>query len=494
MNLPSTSTILIVDDTPRSLVLLRAILQSEGYHIVEARNGLSAIEAAIAHQPDAILLDVMMPDLNGFDVCRRLRADPTLESVPIILLTALDDRDSRLQGFEAGADDFVSKPFDSTELRTRLRAITRLNRFRRLSEQAARFELALANAPDPIAIVRETGEFIMVNARFDAMVAPTSRPATFVELMLPNDRERWPEWLATSLAGQTPLPFETRIAGANRGFAPIVEITAGRIPWEQRTVLSLNLRDITERRKLETGMQQTQRLDILRHMAGGIVHDLNNVLGSVMGYAQLMEFEKEKRDRESYITNIVTSCQHGATMLRKLLMFARGSTTTRNRIDPAEIARQVVGLTRKAFGLNYTVQLSLEDDRQPVMADETEVHQILMNLCVNARDAMPGGGAITLHVGTVELTENAPALRHPGSRPGTFTVVEVRDSGTGIPPDVMPHLFEPFFSTKEADRGTGLGLATVMLLLKQHEGFITVNNQPEAGAVFRCYFPAIAAH
>ena len=136
--MPSTPKILVVDDEPRAVTLLRNVLTPEGYNVLTAHSGAEAIEVATRDVPDVLLLDVMMPELNGYEVCTRLRADPRLAHLPIIMLTALDDRDAKLEGLQAGADDFLSKPFDATELRARLRTITRLNRFRQMYEERAR--------------------------------------------------------------------------------------------------------------------------------------------------------------------------------------------------------------------------------------------------------------------------------------------------------------------------------------------------------------------
>ncbi len=489
-----TSTLLVVDDNPRSLLMLSATLRRDGYRIVEAEDGFAALQLAAQVQPDAIILDVMMPDMDGFEVCRRLRSDPALESVPVLLLTALDDRDSRLAGLEAGADEFISKPFDSSELRTRLRTITRLNRFRRLSEQAARFESSLANAPDPIAVVRQSGEFLIVNTSFEKLVPEARRPATFEQLFTPETRDTWVRWLdGVHHFHPHRLPFETTLAVVEPGrAAPIVEITAALIPWERDHAYQFNLRDVTEKRQLEASLMQAQRLDLLGHLAGGIVHDVNNILAAVSGNAQLMDFAAGD-DNQEYAENIINSANQGVRMLRKLLAFARGSDGESVATDLRTIAREVTTLIRKSFGMDYQLKLEADDEVAPVLVEPTHIHQILMNLAVNARDAMPTGGRITVRVTTRTVTDAAPSLVAAAVKAGAYTVLEVADTGPGIPDEVRAHLFEPFFSTKGPDHGTGLGLATVMSLTQRHGGHVTVDTQPGKGACFQCFFPALAA-
>ena len=157
-SLSYATTILLVDDEPMGLEVLHGLLSTENYNLAFATNGTEAIEQALELKPDVILLDVMMPDIDGFEVCRRLRTDPILADVPIIMLTALDDRESRLEGIEAGADDFISKPFDRIELRTRLRTITRLNRFRRLTIERNKFEWVVEQSEDGYVVINAKGK------------------------------------------------------------------------------------------------------------------------------------------------------------------------------------------------------------------------------------------------------------------------------------------------------------------------------------------------
>src|SRR5689334_14087963 len=206
------NTILIVDDEPFGRDTLTALLQPQGYQLLLAANGPEALAQAAAHPPDLVLLDVMMPGMDGFEVCRRVRADPLLREVPVIMLTALDDRVSRLQGIEAGADDFITKPFDRVELRSRVRTITRLNRYRRLLAERARFDWVVEHADDGYLIVGEAGNLLYANAqaRLYLGILPESRISaeTFLELAQaqyhcqpPTD---WSAWLQDAAVDRQP--------------------------------------------------------------------------------------------------------------------------------------------------------------------------------------------------------------------------------------------------------------------------------------------------
>lgn len=485
----ATSTVLIADDDPKSLLILGTLLRREGYRVVEVADGFSVLQVAPKLQPDAVILDVMMPEMDGFDVCRRLRGDPIMEQVPIILLTALEDRDSRLKGLEVGADDFFTKPVDASVLRSRMRTITRLNRFRRHSENAARFEATLANAPDPIAIVRPSGTFVLVNTRFEQLVPTPSRPAHFFELIPAVDRERWQQWTQALVGGGTDVgAFETTLTHRVSGQPRVIEITASLIPWERERAFQFNLRDLTDRRLLEGAVMQAQRLEMLGQLAGGIVHDLNNVLAAIQGNAHLAECPPDSPNRE-FFDNIETCCQRGQAMLRQLLHFARGEESEPATRDLVPVVREVTDLIRKSFGHRYQLRLDSADHAPAVRADPVQVHRILMNLCVNARDAMPGGGLILVKIYATDVGGRPRSPLFPDARPGPHLVIEVLDHGPGIPGEVFPRLFEPFFSTKGPQRGTGLGLATVLRLMQRHKGFVVIRNQPGAGATIRCHFP-----
>ncbi len=485
MNPTPTATILVVDDEAKAQILLRTLLEAEGYRVLCAGNGPEALAAA-AIRPDVILLDVMMPGMDGYEVCSRLRAEPALAAVPIIMLTALDDRASKLRGLQAGADDFLGKPFDSAELRARLRTITRLNRYRRLYEEQARFEAAIAHAPEAIVLAEADGTIIHRNAAFDALFAPAApSPVNFYACLA----DELAAAVRTGIAAGAPRPPapEGRLLHG-RAPATIVEISHGRVPWDGREVVQFHLRDLTERRSLEAQLLRSQRIELLGQLAGSVVHDMNNVLTAIGGSASLIEMGTPNPDQ--HLQNIQKSVQRASGMTRQLLMFARGSDGELAPLSLNESVGEVADLIRDTFGQRFRVIFRPDVGGPDISADATQVHQIVMNLCVNARDAMPEGGLIELTVG--RRTVDAPTAAKAGAMPGGYVTVAVRDDGTGIPPEVLPRLFDPFFTTKAAGKGTGLGLATVMRLLRRHQGFVIIDTDVGHGTCFTCHFPLAA--
>jgi PAS domain S-box-containing protein len=283
------TTILIVDDEPSGRETLAALLHAQGYQLAFASDGHGALEQAAALNPDMILLDVMMPEMDGFEVCQRLRVTPGLAEVPIILITALDDRDSRLQGIEAGADDFISKPFDRVELRSRIRAITRLNRYRRLVHERAMFERMVDLSPNGLMIVDSNGIIRLANpAMYRLLGRPSSGELIQAEiwhLIGPEEHDRWSERLATVLAepAQT-ARFETTLITA-RGDPTPIEIDAGAVEWELEPAVQIIIRDISERKQAEMHAQRRiERLSTLRTIDSAIVSsfDLEVILQIIL--------------------------------------------------------------------------------------------------------------------------------------------------------------------------------------------------------------------
>ncbi|AOS43244.1 Blue-light-activated protein [Lacunisphaera limnophila] len=483
---PTRATILVVDDEPRAQALLRNLLEVEGYQVLCAGNGPEALAAA-RQLPDVVLLDLMMPGMDGYEVCQKLRADPLLALMPVIMLTALDDRASRLRGLQAGADDFLAKPFDSAELRARLRTITRLNRYRTLYEEHARFEAAIAHAPEAIVLAELDGTILHRNAAFDTLIAAAGDPRPNFYAYLPAEAG-----LALRAAVGTPgraRGLETTLRAGGPADT-VVEITHGLMPWAGRGIVQFHLRDRTEQKRLEAQLLRSQRIELLGQLAGSVVHDMNNILTAIGGSAILLELNAGS-DPAQQLRNIQNGVKRGAGVLRQLLMFARGSDGELETLSAIGPVAEVVDLVRETFGRSYEVDFQIDEDLPALRLDPTQVHQIVMNLCVNARDAMPVGGRLAISVRR-ETVATTPACA-PDAAPGDYVVVAVRDQGTGIPPEVLPRLFDPFFTTKAEGKGTGLGLATVMRLVRRHGGFVTVDTVVGSGTTFLCHFPITPA-
>ena len=250
------------------------------------------------------------------------------------------------------------------------------------------------------------------------------------------------------------------------------------------------VRDITERKKAEQQTMRSQRLESIGTLAGGISHDLNNALAPILLGVEIL---KTQYPQESQIVDMFeASARRGADMVRQLLTFAKGAEGERVALQPGHLVKELVKLMEGSFPKNIELVVKCDPKLPLVLGDATQLHQVLLNLCVNARDAMPQGGTLTLEAQQKEVDAIYASSIHE-AKPGKYLALRVRDTGTGIPPEIIDRIFDPFFTTKSPDKGTGLGLSTVMGIVKGHGGFLEVHSQPGQGSTFAVYLPAVAA-
>jgi PAS domain S-box-containing protein len=247
--------------------------------------------------------------------------------------------------------------------------------------------------------------------------------------------------------------------------------------------------DVTERKRLEQQVLRAQRLDSIGTLAGGIAHDLNNVFAPILTGIGVLKASEQDDRRRKVLATLEASTERGANMVRQVLSFARGVDGKRLDVDVRTLVRDVERIVEDTFLKAVRVKTHVPPDVWTVPADPTQLHQVLLNLCVNARDAMPGGGLLTIVAENVTLGE--PDLRgHRHARPGPYVVFHVSDTGFGMEADVVERIFEPFFTTKDVGKGTGLGLTTSLAIVKSHGGFFRVYSEPGNGSTFHVYLPA----
>lgn len=256
-----------------------------------------------------------------------------------------------------------------------------------------------------------------------------------------------------------------------------------------RSILQIDT-DITEKKKLETEIIRADRMDSLGMLAGGVAHDLNNVLGPILMGADLLRLENvDPATKRDVIDNIESSAKHGAALVRQLLDFARGGEGERANISVVRLIEDVQKLIRQALPPNIKLVVSHSSNPTPVHADATQLKQVLLNLCLNARDAMPNGGRLEIQAENVFVDQNLARL-NTGAKAGPHHRISVRDTGTGIPPEFLSKIFDPFFTTKGRGKGTGLGLSTVAGIVRNHGGFLSVESKVGDGTLFQLFLPA----
>ena len=260
---------------------------------------------------------------------------------------------------------------------------------------------------------------------------------------------------------------------------------------QPKCILMINS-DITETKKLESQFLRAQRLDSLGTLASGIAHDLNNILSPILMASGILSQSNLSEDESKMLAIIEGSAERGAGIVKQVLTFARGADGERVLLQPKHIVTEMAKVMVQTFPKNLDIQTNFPRDLWMVTGDATQIHQILLNLCVNARDAIgEGGGVIRLACKNVEVDQQT-ARSNPGAQSGPHVCISVKDTGAGMSPDVMEKIFDPFFTTKEQGKGTGLGLATVLGIVKGHKGFVTLQSQVGVGTTFRVYLPANA--
>jgi signal transduction histidine kinase/CheY-like chemotaxis protein len=249
-------------------------------------------------------------------------------------------------------------------------------------------------------------------------------------------------------------------------------------------------RDITEKKKLEAQLLRTQRLESVGRLASGIAHDLNNILAPMLMAPPLLREAIHDPELQNLLDLIETNAQRGSDIIKQLLTFGRGVEAGHVLVQLRTLVLDMAGIIRETFPKNIVVRRETPIETWPVKGDATQLHQILMNLCVNARDAMPKGGTLTLKLENHELDEPFARMT-PGARTGRYVCLGVADTGQGIASEHLDKIYDPFFTTKEPGQGTGLGLATVLGIVQGHGGFIQVYSQPGRGTQFKIYLPAV---
>jgi len=341
------------------------------------------------------------------------------------------------------------------------------------------------------------GEMIYVSPAYEKIWHRTcaslyAAPLSWLELVHPDDRER----ISLATAGKrTSGEYDERyrIQRAD-GTLRWIHDRAFPVRDSHGTVLRIvgTAEDITESKQVEAQLLRSQRMESIGTLAGGIAHDLNNVLTPIMMSVELLKLQETNVRRLNIFSTIENSARRGAEMVQQVLSFARGVEGRQLAVEVGRLIKEIEKITNETFLKNIQVRSMIQKDLWGVQGDPTQLHQVLLNLCVNARDAMPNGGRLKLSAGNVVLDEHF-AAQSAEARPGPHVLIEVEDSGAGMPPEVLERIFEPFFTTKELGKGTGLGLSTTLAIIKGHHGFLRVQSEVGKGTKFQIYLSAHAA-
>ncbi len=523
--------VLIVEDKPTGLKLLRAQLEAEGHMVEQAHDGVEALELLDRVPVDVVISDILMPRMDGYRLCHEIRKSGRLCHLPTIIYSATYTSASDVKlAHDMGANKYLNKPASVEIIIAALNevlakphaasctvALPEVEVLKEYSEllvdkleekniewKQANAELSatrdqlehlLKHSPAVIYSLKLEGERVIPQLIGENMmhllgytVGETSKVDWWQTQLHPEDRE----W---AMAG---VPETIKCGTWNCEYR--IRHKAGHYLWVQDnrrlvrnpegkpTDIVVVWTNITERKQTQNQVQRAQRLESIGTLACGVAHDINNALVPIMISTELLRLEFPDVGSK-YLKIIEASAKSGADMVKQLLTFVKGAEGERLLVQPDELLKEVEKLIKTTFPKNIELHTICGNYVRPILGDATQLERVLMNLCVNARDAMPGGGTLTLKVENIEINA-AGAGATAEAKPGSYVACSVTDTGAGIPPEILDRIFEPFFSTKGPDNGTGLGLSTSIGIVKSHGGFLHVGSVLGQGTTFIMNLPS----
>jgi PAS domain S-box-containing protein len=479
--------VLVVDDDAQMLRTITDILRLRGYSSMIAGTGHEALDLTrkMKEGPAVALVDLKLPDMDGIELIGRLREIASLTEV--VILTGNASVDSAVRALRENSNDYLLKPVKPEQLvGTIERAGERWQRRRAelgMRESQDRLRQIFDHVSDSLFIADASGTIIDANP---AACALSGRPLEKLRLLKMS--EVLPE---NSLEGG--LGIST---GATRRESDLFRRHDGKVLDVRSAafapgVLVYTVRDLTRQRELEDQLGQAQKMEAVGQLAGGVAHDFNNLLTVIMSYSSMLLTDAgTNAEVRGDIQEISDAAGRAAALTRQLLAFSRKQVLQMRPVSANAVVTDVEKMLRRLIGEDISLTTNLDADLGMINADPGQLEQVLINLAVNARDAMPGGGALTITTDNADLFDEHGG-RHLGAAAGKYIMIAVTDTGTGMTKEVQQRLFEPFYTTKGVGKGTGLGLATVYGIVKQSGGDIYVYSELEHGTTFKVYFPRL---
>jgi len=515
--------VLLVDDDERNLLAVQSILEDLG-EVVTARSGEEALRHLLKGEFAVILLDVYMPGMDGYETAHIIRSRDQTKGIPIVFLSAVNkETEHLLRGYAMGAVDYVFKPVDPVILRSKVAVFVDLFAKSKEVERKARYEQALLDATiqanaerlraeqelrraeqrqaaiiqslpmvlylEPYDRIPRSPDYVSGDLRAITGFAyeeVAARPELWTERIHPDDRNRVLACLESRLkTGRFSIEYRWKCAdGTYRHFldqAVLLKDSEGN-PFEFAGTLT----DISEQRLLESQLIQAQKMDAIGKLTGGIAHDFNNLLAAVIGGLGLLDRRAELEERERRVLAMtMRAAEQGSELVRRLLAFARRQKLEPQSIDLAKLREAVWDLLTHTLGGLVEMEWRAGEGLWDAFADQAQLELALVNLIINARDAMPTGGTVTVSMENHAL----PAENWAGLPAGDYLLLSVADCGTGIAPDQLEKVMEPFFTTKEPGKGSGLGLSMVYGFAKQSNGAFRLNSDLGVGTTAELWLP-----
>ena len=499
MTVGNSLRVLLVEDSADDAELIVAELERGGYRVIAERvQTAHAMQEALRRARwDMVVSDYDMPGFSGPAALEVLKAMG--QDLPFIIISGTIGEETAVAALKAGAHDFLAKgrlarllPAVERELRDVTARRERLVANDALRQSEAQYRSLVDRAVFGIYRSTVDGRLLTVNPALVRML----RYVNADDLLALNLNDVYMDRTARD-ALMTKVMEHGRIAGEEVMWQPrsgdairvrlsgaIVDVSTTGSP-----IFEVIVEDITERHRLHEQLRQAQKMEAIGHLAGGIAHDFNNLLTAILGYSELLT-EQIGPDKSigSDLREIMSAAQRAAALTRQLLAFSRRQVLAVAAVDLNQVIGNMEKMLRRLLGERITIKTAFADRLRPIMADATHLEQVLINLAVNARDAMPQGGTLTIETRDADLDAHY-ASTHAGAKPGAYALLSVGDTGMGMSRETQARIFEPFFTTKELGRGTGLGLAAVYGIVHQLGGYVWVESEPGRGTVFQVYLP-----
>ena len=511
MNTSNPMRVLLVEDDPGDARLIQAMLpESDAAKFEFTRTAsLSEAIASLNHAPaDIVLLDLDLPDSKGLETVDALCS--VAPDVPVVVLTGYADENTKVAAVLNGVQDFLIKGCTPADMLSRVlcHAVERQRAEGRLRESEHFLRTTLEALPFLIAILDDSGTVLMANHAWRSFAA-SGNSAGIVAAEGENYLDADPILTGEKTAGFPAFMANLRAVMEDKQCCLDLEFSChygGEQHWfngratpftngnARKVIVSFD--EITERKKTESALhayqeriRQAQKMEAVGRLAGGVAHDFNNLLIPVIGYSELLleDFRSNDTARRS-LEEIIKAGHSAKALVHQLLAFGRKQPLDIKVLQINEVIKNLKSLLQRTIREDIQFRTVLAPELPCIKGDVGQLEQILINLAVNAQDAMPGGGTLTIETADTILDE-AFAADYRSATPGRYVMMAVSDNGHGMTPEIQAQIFEPFFTTKERDKGTGLGLSTVYGIVKQHGGNIWVYSEPDKGTTFKIYLP-----
>lgn len=487
--------VLLVEDSEDDALLILRELKRADYKVVYQRVETPGdLKDALAKSPwDLVISDYSLPHFSGIAALKIIEEFNI--DLPFLMVSGTIDEEMAVAAMKAGANDYLMKgnlkrlvPAVQRELREAFVRSEHQQAEERLREQAALLDVT----QDAIIVCNLDDKIRLWNASAERLYGWTSKEvigkiaAELLFDIVPIQYKNAQKILIKKQAWQGEFQQHTK----NK------EIIIVESRWkllldpqgEPKSILIVNT-DITEKKQLSAQFLRSQRLESIGTLAGGIAHDLNNVLAPILMAVQLLKMKLTDPQGQKLLSTMESSAKRGADIVKQVLTFARGVEGDRGEIQIKHLIREIYQMVRETFPKSIEIKVNTPSDLWLIHGDTTQLQQVLLNLCVNARDAMVKGGSLTITAQNTVIDAQC-AKMYPQAEEGPYLLLSVADTGIGISPNTVSKIFEPFFTTKPVGKGTGLGLSTSLGIVKSHGGFITVDSQEGKGTCFNVYLPA----